>query len=176
MFSSKLREELSKLVAERRWAARVPAPGDVEGPVTPFPREVRETARTSAGPAPLEAHETVRTPAGVEEYLPGAEVATESGPLFVHECLVSGFREDAADLRAGYGRIEAGTLAPSWEQGQSLLADLGASPGRALFLDLETTGLQGAVLFLAGFMAPISGDFVVRQLFARDYSEEKALL
>jgi uncharacterized protein YprB with RNaseH-like and TPR domain len=43
-------------------------------------------------------------------------------------------------------------------------------------LDLETTGLYGTPLFLAGFLAPVDDDFVIRQLFARDYSEEKALL
>ena len=154
MFSSRLLEGLSRLVVDGRFAQ---AHGSLEA-------------------APPGMSGPTRAPAGVEEYLPGGEVSTESGPVFVHECLLSGFREDAADLRSRYGVIESGAVAPSWEHGGPLLGELGPAAGRALFLDLETTGLHGAVLFLCGFMTPILGDFIVRQLFARDYSEEKALL
>ena len=45
-----------------------------------------------------------------------------------------------------------------------------------LFLDLETTGLGNLPLFLIGTMVWEDGGFVVRQYFARDYSEERAIL
>ena len=152
MFSPKLREELSRLVAERRMGA-AGADGGAFG--------VREPTRV---------------PAGVDEYLPGGEAQTECGPVFVHECLLSGFKDNAVPLRAGYAGIENGTTESSWELGRALLAEFRGAARRALFLDLETTGLHGSILFLAGFMTPVAGDFVLRQLFARDYSEEKALL
>lgn len=152
MFSSRLREELSKLIAERR-SGFADAPG-----------------------AAFEAGTHYRAPAGVDEYLPGGEVETECGPVFVHESLVSTFKEDTVSLRDGYARIENDALKPTWELGGALLAELRGRAPRALFLDLETTGLHGSVLFLAGLMTPVAEDFVVRQLFARDYSEEKALL
>ena len=45
-----------------------------------------------------------------------------------------------------------------------------------IFLDLETTGLGNLPLFLIGTMVWEDGGFVVRQYFARDYSEERAIL
>jgi len=45
-----------------------------------------------------------------------------------------------------------------------------------LFLDLETTGLSSTPLFLIGTMCWEGEGLVVRQLFARDYSEEKGVL
>lgn len=47
---------------------------------------------------------------------------------------------------------------------------------RMLFLDLETCGLSGCPVFLAGVALIGDGDVVLRQLFARDYAEERALL
>jgi uncharacterized protein YprB with RNaseH-like and TPR domain len=152
MFSSKLREELSKLIAERR------------------------TGAASGGPGVFDSAEPYRAPSGVDEYLPGGEVKTPSGPVYVHECLLSTFKDNAAPLRSGYSGIENGAREPSWELGAALLSEFRGGAAKALFLDLETTGLHGSILFLAGFLTPVDGDFVVRQVFARDYSEEKALL
>ena len=56
---------------------------------------------------------------------------------------------------------------------------LGAVAGRledVIFLDLETTGLGNSPVFLIGAMEWREGTFEVRQLFARDYSEERAIL
>jgi hypothetical protein len=156
VYSSKLREGLSKLIAGAR--------------------DARITAGAGETPASQWAGGPVRTAAGVEEFLPGGEVYTDAGPAFVHECTISAFKNDAARLRGLYGLIESGGLTPRWEDGRPLLSGLWPYARRTLFLDLETTGLHGSVLFLAGLMAPISGDFVVRQLFARDYTEEKAVL
>ena len=48
--------------------------------------------------------------------------------------------------------------------------------GDLLFVDLETTGLGSAMTFLIGTMVWEPGGFVVRQYFARDYSQERAIL
>lgn len=131
---------------------------------------------SGAGCEPATLRETATSPIGVEEYLPGGEVETDSGPVFVHECLLSGFKDDAQELRSNYAAVEDGIAQCTWDQASALLEELGAAARGALFLDLETTGLHGSPLFLAGFMVPVADDFVIRQLFARDYSEEKALL
>jgi uncharacterized protein YprB with RNaseH-like and TPR domain len=55
---------------------------------------------------------------------------------------------------------------------RSLLAD----PEAALFVDTETTGLAGSMVFLLGTMRIVDERIVVRQVFARDYREEPALL
>ena len=66
--------------------------------------------------------------------------------------------------------------APPRVSAEALLRALGVAAGGAMFLDLETTGLHSTPVFLAGCLNPVPGDFVVKQVFARDYSEEKALL
>lgn len=58
------------------------------------------------------------------------------------------------------------------EEVRSLLAD----PGDAVFIDTETTGLAGSMVFLLGAMRVSDDGIVVRQVFARDYREEPALL
>ena len=45
-----------------------------------------------------------------------------------------------------------------------------------LFLDIETCGLTSAPVFLVGLCHIGERNLVLRQLFARDYSEERALL
>lgn len=50
------------------------------------------------------------------------------------------------------------------------------NPGGALFLDTETTGLGSAMVFMLGSMRITDTGMVVRQVFARDYSEERALI
>ncbi|MBM3492762.1 MAG: hypothetical protein FJX72_00340 [Armatimonadetes bacterium] len=47
-----------------------------------------------------------------------------------------------------------------------------AALGDVVFADLETTGLGGAQVFLAGVMSWSDGSFVVRQYLARNYAEE----
>ncbi|MEK7348083.1 MAG: ribonuclease H-like domain-containing protein [Candidatus Eisenbacteria bacterium] len=47
---------------------------------------------------------------------------------------------------------------------------------RLLYLDIETCGLSGAPVFLVGLGFIVERNIVFRQLFARDYAEERALL
>jgi hypothetical protein len=47
---------------------------------------------------------------------------------------------------------------------------------RVLYLDIETCGLSAAPVFLVGLCHVGDGNLVFRQLFARDYAEERALL
>ncbi len=50
------------------------------------------------------------------------------------------------------------------------------NPDRALFIDTETTGLAGNMVFLLGAMRVERGDVRLTQVFARDYREERALV
>ncbi|HET9952422.1 MAG TPA: ribonuclease H-like domain-containing protein [Candidatus Eisenbacteria bacterium] len=47
---------------------------------------------------------------------------------------------------------------------------------RLLYLDIETCGLSAAPVFLVGLGFVVERNVVFRQLFARDYAEERALL
>lgn len=52
----------------------------------------------------------------------------------------------------------------------------GLDPKNTVFLDVETCGLANCPLFLAGLLSLREDGIRVQQLFARDYSEEVALL
>jgi len=59
------------------------------------------------------------------------------------------------------------------------LVGSGVTPGRALYLDTETTGLAGGTgtyAFLVGVGRFVGGAFEVEQFFMRDFHEEPALL
>ena len=45
-----------------------------------------------------------------------------------------------------------------------------------LFLDIETCGLQSAPVFLVGLCHVGERNLILRQLFARDYAEERSLI
>jgi len=51
-----------------------------------------------------------------------------------------------------------------------------ARPESVCYLDIETTGLSMAPLFLIGLIYSSEGRLIVDQLFARDYSEEETIL
>jgi len=49
-------------------------------------------------------------------------------------------------------------------------------PEKILFLDIETTGLSSTPLFLIGTMECADGEFLFKQYFARNFSEEASVL
>jgi uncharacterized protein len=109
------------------------------------------------------------------ELVPGEETTNEAGPFFCACRLAAG--------SARHGRFCIRDLAPLDMGRLAVLGNVPALSGLdyrdALFLDTETTGLAGGtgtVAFLIG-LGWFEGDaFVTRQLFARDYGEERATL
>jgi uncharacterized protein YprB with RNaseH-like and TPR domain len=93
------------------------------------------------------------------------------GRCYLHERL----RSDIESRKPHWGRYPA----PAW-RAADLHEELAERVARglegAVFLDLETCGLSNAPVFLAGTMHWNGSDYVVRQYFARDYSEEPALV
>jgi uncharacterized protein YprB with RNaseH-like and TPR domain len=81
---------------------------------------------------------------------------------------------DARAVVARIGRVRRAVTARDDidEEVRSLLLD----PEGAVFIDTETTGLAGSMVFLLGAMRITQDRVVVRQIFARDYREEPALL
>ena len=111
----------------------------------------------------------------LEDLVPGEEHVTDTGPFFcVHQAAGGSVRHGSRCIR---------DLAPL---DMRLLAVLANDPrmmnldySHGLFLDTETTGLSGGtgtVAFLIGLGWFEGNAFVTRQLFARDYAEEKATL
>jgi uncharacterized protein YprB with RNaseH-like and TPR domain len=111
----------------------------------------------------------------LEDLVPGGEITNEAGAFFCAEHMTGG--------SARHGRFCIRDLAPLDTDRLAVLANEPAlrrlDYRRALFLDTETTGLAGGtgtVAFLIG-LGWFEGDgFVTRQLFARDYAEERAAL
>jgi len=153
--SDALREKLGALARDRRGGT---APAENAAPAPS--RAARRAARANGSAS----HD--QAPVGVEAYLPGGVWQGERGAVFVHERM----RSELDRRRSDWGLVIAPTDLPELEP----LAQLGLT--RALFLDLETGGLQSSPVFLAGTMHWNGEDFVLRQYFARHYGEEAALL
>lgn len=106
----------------------------------------------------------------------GRPDARDDAPLAVGD--IDGAREVESDLgrcliieRDVAGIVDPGVLA------EAVRRLAGCAPGsRYVFLDLETTGFSSTPLFLAGTMLERDGVLACKQLLARDYSEERALV
>jgi uncharacterized protein YprB with RNaseH-like and TPR domain len=105
----------------------------------------------------------------------GREVQTHQGPCFV----ATNTRD--LDDRHGNQRLQE-FLCTDGKVFARITADpilAGLVPDRCLFLDIETTGLSGGTgcyAFLIGTGFVEGQQFVVQQIFMRDYSEEAASL
>ncbi|UCF78526.1 MAG: ribonuclease H-like domain-containing protein [Candidatus Eiseniibacteriota bacterium] len=113
----------------------------------------------------------------VEEYLPGGVQHGRSGQIYVHEKLRSEVEKNTARVVSLYRQAELSAFSSKLEGKARELEELGRIGfSRAVFLDIESTGLFNCPTFLVGIMFLSGDDFVIRQLFARDYSEEKCLV
>ncbi len=114
-------------------------------------------------------------PVSLESVVAGEEVKTPQGGYFF-----SRSRINAADFH-GHTRVSdlvrPGMEAVAFLAGADVLKDLNMEDG--LFLDTETTGLAGGTgtfPFLIGLGWFEDGGFITHQLFARDFSDEPAML
>jgi len=153
-----LRARLGELVRTRRSGPAPAAAQDAEAQAPPAPRRRIRATRVGG-----EVNEV-----GVEAFLPGGEWRHEKhGAVYVHERL----RSNIERPRPHWGHLPEPTPG---EAELVALRSLGLE--RVLFLDLETCGLAGSPVFLAGTMYWNGADFVVHQYFARHYGEEAGLL
>ena len=74
------------------------------------------------------------------------------------------------------GLAQAGLAARGRDDLNGEIRALVEHPERALFIDTETTGLAGNMVFLLGAMRVSGEGIVLTQVLARDYREEPALL
>ncbi|MBU1184116.1 MAG: ribonuclease H-like domain-containing protein [Proteobacteria bacterium] len=109
------------------------------------------------------------------DLVPGVETTNEAGAFFCVNRVAGG--------SSRHGERCIRDLAPLDMERLAILANdpvlRGLDYRQALFLDTETTGLAGGtgtVAFLIGLGWFEEGGFVTRQLFARDYAEERATL
>lgn len=114
----------------------------------------------------------------LEDAVPGEVVETSAGEFLVWERPVSELLPAGDDLISTYSFIfDRGGYACDPEQlHPDLLEILKTDPDKIFFMDIETTGLGTGSAFLVGLMTYESKMLGIRQLLARDYSEEVALL
>ena len=111
----------------------------------------------------------------LHEVITGEEVETDLGVCFFSRCTFK--------AQSYHGRILIGRLTGADMKAAAMLAGhpgiAGMDISDALFLDTETTGLAGGTgtfAFLIGLGWYEGQDFVVCQLFARDFHEESSML
>lgn len=116
-----------------------------------------------------------RPPLSLKDVIPGEDCINAAGVCFIHENQVD------ASARHGHRRIRdfsgLSMQAASFLANDDVLAGYRLEEG--LFLDTETTGLAGGtgtMAFLIGLGWFDRGHFIVRQIFARDFTEERAAL
>jgi uncharacterized protein YprB with RNaseH-like and TPR domain len=114
-----------------------------------------------------------RAPKGIEEYVEGRNEKNPWGEFFL--------ARQALPFGRPYGRLRIGDLAGADLSPLRLVfADKSLpDPAKLIYLDTETTGLAGGTgtcAFLIGIGALEGSQFVIRQLFLRDYPEERAML
>jgi len=127
-------------------------------------------------------------PTSIEDILPGGVMIGREGAVFVHERLYTELNGRPTPLLKKYEQIgrppdpdddhaprtlpEAIEALDPPERG--IFRKFGHR--RMLFLDIETCGLQSQPVFLVGLCHIGDRNLVLRQLFARDYVEERSLL
>ncbi len=141
----------------------------------------------------------------LETLCPGREVRTDHGVCYVVERRLSeagdagarivrqfrsAYAADVATGRSAPGRGATGRSATGRGAGaaggasggageavhEELMAAVSAGEERLLFVDLETCGFAGTPVFLIGVMYVSDGELCVKQLLARSYAEEPAIL
>jgi uncharacterized protein YprB with RNaseH-like and TPR domain len=116
-------------------------------------------------------------PAGtIEDIVPGEAVETGAGMFWRVRESAGDIWEKGAAAHREY--IDALASPPSELPAacRPFEALIKAPAGSVVYLDLETTGLRNTPLFLIGLMYSEGEELIVDQLFARDYTEERAVL
>jgi uncharacterized protein YprB with RNaseH-like and TPR domain len=114
-------------------------------------------------------------PIALEDLITGEEVENSYGRFYFSRSQYPGAARHGRHLIRSLNSTDMD--AAVYLSGNSRLADLDMSD--ALFLDTETTGLAGGTgtfAFLVGLGWFEGDDFVVCQLFARDFAEEASML
>jgi uncharacterized protein YprB with RNaseH-like and TPR domain len=114
---------------------------------------------------------------GAGEPLNGREVDSPGGKFLLIDRRASQVLRRGQDLVREYSYyFEGGAAVPEESASVDLVRFVQLGPRKSIFLDIETTGLGGSPLFLVGLLLYHGHELFLRQLFARDYSEEKPLL
>jgi uncharacterized protein YprB with RNaseH-like and TPR domain len=117
-----------------------------------------------------------RSPADVSQLPAGTEVVNAWGKHWLRQRqLVHIWPHGEQWLSRELVRLDHLTK-PAGRRAAELQAFLDHLPSGILLLDLETCGFAGSPIFLAGLIYEQQAEWVLSQLLARNYAEEKSLL
>ena len=134
----------------------------------------RDLPRAGARP---QAAAPVGPPVALEEAAEGVEVTAPSGGrAYVIETAMADCGEEWTALSGRFKEALARERSPLRRRIWAACGVPELAPEDVIFLDLETTGLAGTPLFLIGTMAWKGDGLVVKQCFARNYAEERAVI
>jgi len=113
----------------------------------------------------------------LEEAVDGVEAPAPGGSaVYLVERRLAASDDHWGDLWEAFANALASRQSGLWRQLRYINAPHDLRPEDLVFLDLETTGLTSAPLFLIGTMVWEGPHLVTRQFFARDYSQERAAI
>ncbi|MBN2184989.1 MAG: ribonuclease H-like domain-containing protein [Candidatus Krumholzibacteriota bacterium] len=123
----------------------------------------------------------LRGPAGdlsgrIEELVQGKAYLFEGSTFFRVFSDAETIWKNAPQIHGEYLETLAGEPVTGAKCLESLRPLQEADPGDICYLDIETTGLSNTPLFLIGLMYSEGGRLMQDLLFARDYTEERAVL
>jgi len=110
-------------------------------------------------------------------------VPTPLGPLPYYRIrrTLASVAPESAEIASEYSAVLRGARQrfgddDALEASAALCHAADGGPEDPLFMDTETCGFSGTAIFLVGMMQYAEGELVFEQCFARDYSEEPAVL
>jgi len=119
-------------------------------------------------------------PVALGDACPGAEVVEQAGggKYWLIRRTLEDVDSGSVSIAREYADVLRGARQGFDELGASaaLCHAANALPGDLLFMDTETCGLVGTMIFLIGLMFHENGQLVFHQYLARDYGEEAAIL
>ncbi len=159
-------ERLRKLT---RWLAR----GDVRRAQETLDADAARAAREAPAAEPVLAE-----PLSLERACPGRVADGAFGPYWHIERALADISAAEVPVAREYAHVMSGARQRFDELSASpeLCHVSVAGPGDLLFMDTETCGFAGSVVFLVGLMSFRDGGLVFDQFLARDYAEERAVL
>ncbi|HER43060.1 MAG TPA: hypothetical protein ENO08_01200 [Candidatus Eisenbacteria bacterium] len=148
---------------------------DLKRELEDLKRRADSVYRTGAGARAPEPR-PVRRSGLLAELVPGEQCEAGGGRFYRARVDAETIWGDARRFHGEYLEALRSPFPPGAEALAGLKALQETAPEEICYLDLETTGLAMAPLFLVGLMYSSGDDLVIDQLFARDYTEERAVL
>jgi uncharacterized protein YprB with RNaseH-like and TPR domain len=108
--------------------------------------------------------------------IPGAEIETTSGKHYRVQMPLSTFWPQSDKAAEWMSQAPSDPASHRDALHPELSAFCRCFPQQAMFLDLETCGFAGSMMFLIGLVWHTGETWVLDQLLARNYAEERAIL